>query len=102
MKLRSQPFLNAAKWLTKYHVNQYVQLKLVNPILLGGNSIFLGPFWHEFDTSLRLATPRVAWISQLLCSVSILSPQGPQKMNFLPRKMDPPVFVTYWLTNTHL
>ena len=36
-----------------------------------------------------------------LRSVSISSPQGPQKMNFLPRKMDPPVFVTYWLTNTH-
>ena len=91
-------FLNAAQWLTKYYVNLQAQLKLVDPILLGGNSVFWVPSGMNLIPRYALLHLASLGFRNRLRSVSNSSPQGPQKLNFPLRKMDSPVFDTYQLT----
>ena len=61
---------------------------------------FLGPFWHEFDTSLRLATPRFARISQLASLCIKFKPSGTQKTEF-PSAINGSTSFRYLLVNKY-
>ena len=83
--LRPRLFLNVALWLTKYYVNQQLKLKLVDPILLGGNSVFWVPSGMNLIRRYALLHLASLGFRNRLRSVSNSSPQGPKKLNFPPR-----------------
>ena len=77
--LRPHLFFNVAQQLTKYYVNKQAKLKLVNPILLGGNSVFWVPSGLNLIPRYALLHLATLGFRNWLRSVSKSSPQGPKK-----------------------